>query len=152
MEIIIIFFGLYVGLKLTDHFLASKGYKGPESDHFNGTVFYSYGTPNPLHSGKPAMSKRSIWKWLLTRKRNVWRWHEIKTLAKPRERVAGDELVVTLVNHATLLIQTQGLNILTGAIPGKARQPVLVFWTCAFPSPRDRICRSASDRHRAHFA
>ena len=68
MGIIITIFGLYVAIKLTDHFLASKGYKGKESDHFNGTVFYSYGIENPEKSGKPAMSKRAILKWMMSRK------------------------------------------------------------------------------------
>ena len=36
--------------------------------------------------------------------------------AKPEARVAGNGLRVTMVGHATLLMQTAGLNILTDPV------------------------------------
>lgn len=135
MDVIFTFFGLYIAIKLTDHFLASKGYKGPESDHFNGTVFYSYGIENPLKSRKPAMSKRSMLKWMMARKTHSWKWRNNNNTAKPASRVEGDELVATFINHSTLLIQTQGLNILTDPIWSKRASPFSFLGPARYRDP-----------------
>ena len=135
MNILFSFFALYVALKLTDHFLASKGHKGPESDHFNGKVFYSYGIENPEKSGTPPMKKSSIFKWLITRKNNTWKWRANDDFPKPASRVLGDELVVTFINHSSLLIQTEGLNILTDPIWSKRASPFRFLGPARFRAP-----------------
>lgn len=82
-------------------------YKGPESDHFNGDEFF-------LPWSDEQKSLREVIKWMWTREPDPWpEWVDIPSQAIPAPRVMGDRLVVTYVNHATVLIQTQGLNILT---------------------------------------
>lgn len=45
----------------------------------------------------------------------VWGYREV-TPTVPRRRVRSNEIVATFVNHATVLIQTHGLNILTDPV------------------------------------
>ena len=44
------------------------------------------------------------------------------TPGKPEARVEGDRMVATWIGHATVLIQTQGLNILTDPIWSDTRR------------------------------
>ncbi len=114
MDIIFSFAGLYILVKLTDHFLSAKGYRGVPSDHFNGKIFYSYGRDpeGELTRGK----KWSLFKWIFQRPRSNWRWRKNSHVPQIAERIYGPELVVTFINHASVLIQTEGLNILTDPI------------------------------------
>jgi L-ascorbate metabolism protein UlaG (beta-lactamase superfamily) len=83
---------------------------GPVSDHFDGERF-----SNP---GKP-MDKSffEVLKWYATRQRQPWpTYSELPATDKPPRRVEGDRLRVSFVGHVTLLIQTQGLNILTDPV------------------------------------
>ena len=92
------------------HYVNSKYYTGEVSDHFNGKYFF-----NP---GKP-MDKGflSFLKWQFTGEKGVWPRHvENAFKATPPAQVRGEELLVTYVGHATVLIQTQGLNILTDPV------------------------------------
>jgi len=72
---------------------------------------------------RPEMSRGSFWKWILNRPPNTWVWRENPASPKLKERVDGAELVVTMVGHASLLIQTEGLNILTDPIWSKRASP-----------------------------
>lgn len=83
-------------------------YKGPKSDHFNGRRFYY---KEYLHSFKDML------KWALEMKKVKWpEWIVDPPQPKPEARVQQDELKVTYINHGTLLIQMDGLNILTDPI------------------------------------
>lgn len=58
-----------------------------------------------------------FFKWQITRKRGKWpKWLELKHYDNPPLRVFGSHLRVSYVNHSTVLIQTQGLNILTDPV------------------------------------
>ncbi|MBN1343528.1 MAG: MBL fold metallo-hydrolase [Phycisphaerae bacterium] len=85
-------------------------YEGPVSDHFDGTEFFN----------QERDRKRTFFdflRWRFTRKAGAWpKWVDEKPGDRPPGKVAGDDLRVTLVNHATFLIQTQGLNILTDPV------------------------------------
>ncbi|NUQ20690.1 MAG: hypothetical protein HOQ09_06985 [Gemmatimonadaceae bacterium] len=60
-------------------------------------------------------------------KRGSWtKWEDVVTDTPPA-RVEGDSLRVTFVNHSTVLIQTDGLNILTDPIWSKRASPVPWF-------------------------
>jgi L-ascorbate metabolism protein UlaG (beta-lactamase superfamily) len=95
--------------------LSARGYRGPRSDHFDGERFHN------LH---PVADKSlyDLFRWQLSADPGEWEWREV-TPAVPASRVEGDELVVTMVNHATTLIQTQGLNILTDPIWSRRCSP-----------------------------
>ena len=55
-----------------------------------------------------------VFKMLLTTRRAAWpKWVEIEPGSKPVERVHGKALRLTFINHATVLIQAQDLNIIT---------------------------------------
>lgn len=84
-------------------------YQGPETDHFDGKEFSA-----------PEKIQRKNWlsviKWRFTADRHQWpAWVDIQTSTPPTS-VQGDELQVTFVNHATVLLQTKGMNILTDPI------------------------------------
>jgi L-ascorbate metabolism protein UlaG (beta-lactamase superfamily) len=94
---------------LIDRSVRSKGWKGPVTDHFDGTHFRNIGNGNGVRGNM----REGFWKWILNRPENHWVWRENATSSQPVKRVEGQALSVTMVNHATLLLQTEGLNILT---------------------------------------
>jgi L-ascorbate metabolism protein UlaG (beta-lactamase superfamily) len=55
-----------------------------------------------------------VFKMLLTRRPAKWpKWVEFPRQPKPPQRVEGSALRLTFINHATVLIQSAGLNILS---------------------------------------
>jgi L-ascorbate metabolism protein UlaG (beta-lactamase superfamily) len=86
-------------------------YSGPTSDHFDGEFFY-----NP--DGIPPGRLTDLLKWRFGKGRSKWpsRWPSRFGQAVPDRRVEGDNLVVTMVGHATMLVQTAGLNFLTDPV------------------------------------
>lgn len=97
--------------------LAAPRYRGPRSDHFDGKRFRNL-VPT-RHAGFFELVK-----WLLNRDHGPWRWREVTPAAPPQRRVDGDALRVTWVNHATMLIQTAEVNVLTDPIWSKRCSPV----------------------------
>ena len=89
----------------------NRYYGGPESDHFDGAVFF-----NP--QGKPPGGLADLLRWQFGGGRARWpaSWQSPFPQAKPERRVEADRLIVTMVGHATLLIQIAGLNILTDPV------------------------------------
>ena len=104
--LLVILFGLCV-----DRLIRSRAPKREASEHFDGRRF--------LNLGKVARRERpmTVWKWILSRPKSDWkeRMNRASFVALP-QRVEGAELRVTFVNHATVLIQTQGLNIVTDPV------------------------------------
>ena len=86
-------------------------YTGPESDHFDGTFFF-----NP--DGVAPRSFADLLRWQFGGGRMKWPpdWPSSFPPAKPERRIEGAGLRVTMVGHATLLIQTAALNILTDPV------------------------------------
>ncbi|WP_137818297.1 MBL fold metallo-hydrolase [Pseudomonas sp. 2FG] len=92
-------------------------YRGPASEHFDGARFHNL-------EPTPHKSFASFMKWQLNSPRT--KWIEQPGPAVPpavQERVTGAELHVTYINHATLLIQQHGLNILTDPVWSKRVSP-----------------------------
>ncbi|MFI4955167.1 MAG: MBL fold metallo-hydrolase [Gammaproteobacteria bacterium] len=89
--------------------LANPYYCGPKSDHFDGTYFY-----NPNNS--QVHTFLDLIRWKFTDRQNPWPKQVPYTLDTPPQRVSDGELRVTFVGHSTLLIQTDGINILTDPI------------------------------------
>jgi L-ascorbate metabolism protein UlaG (beta-lactamase superfamily) len=98
---------------------ANPYYQGPKSDHFNGTRFFNPG-------GIPPGTLRDLikWKWG-GEKPALWPKSFPSAFAgnKPVERVEGAGLRVTMIGHASLLIQTAGLNILTDPVFSERTSP-----------------------------
>ncbi|WP_375740246.1 MBL fold metallo-hydrolase [Pseudomonas boanensis] len=98
---------------------AGAPHQGPASDHFDGQRFHNI-------EPKPHKNLRALLRWQLTRAKQAT-WVDLPGPAVPPdvvERVDGDELRVTYINHATLLIQHRGLNILTDPVWSKRVSPV----------------------------
>jgi len=95
---------------------AASGYRGVASDHFDGERFHN---ARPLDL--PNFS--DMLRWQRNRDPGPWRdWTEAEPGPAPPEAV--DDLRVTFVNHATVLIQTDGVNILTDPIWSRRASPV----------------------------
>lgn len=106
-------------------------YDGRKSDHFDGKQFFNPGKPLSKGFG-------SFLKWRLTAEMQEWpEYAELVAYDHPPERVFGDQLRVSFVGHATVLIQTQGLNILKDPIWAERSSPG-VFIPLGLPL---RICR-----------
>lgn len=92
-------------------------YSGPVSDHFDGTRFFIPGHPEPI-------SFRDLLKWRLSSGKAVWPRHAV-TLPqdRPPPRVAGCALRVSYIGHASMLVQTRGLNILLDPIFAERASP-----------------------------
>ncbi|WHZ35928.1 MBL fold metallo-hydrolase [Sagittula sp. MA-2] len=83
----------------------NRYYDGPVSDHFDGVRFY-----NP--EGQVPKGFRDLMRWRFGPKPAEWPDEvALSGSTRPAERV--QDMTVTMVGHATLLIQTAGLNILT---------------------------------------
>ncbi|ACU89313.1 conserved hypothetical protein [Desulfomicrobium baculatum DSM 4028] len=91
-------------------------YRGPVSDHFDGSTFDNPWDPMPNRFG-------DFLKWRLTAERGYWPEHVAVEPTLPPQRVMGEELRVTYVGHATVLLQTRGLNILTDPIWSERASP-----------------------------
>lgn len=94
--------------------LSASPYRGPVTDHFDGERF---------HNLEPTSDKSlaDLMKWNLNAEKNkVWRWRPVSPVI-PAHR--EQDLRVTLVNHATVLIQLAGINILTDPIWSRRTSP-----------------------------
>ncbi|QIK77686.1 hypothetical protein G7077_00900 [Sphingomonas piscis] len=91
-------------------------YQGPPSDHFDGVRFF-----NP---GEPATDRSlmDVLRWRRTSRRAHWPARVPVTPTIPDKRVDG--IRVTMVGHATLLIQQSGLNILTDPVWSDRASPL----------------------------
>jgi L-ascorbate metabolism protein UlaG (beta-lactamase superfamily) len=97
-------------------FVAGYGYDGPVSDHFDGSCFYS------AETGDHTFSDMVRWMWEM--ETVDWpQWVDDPKQPAPIARVGDGELRVTYVNHATMLIQIDGLNILTDPIWSNSAGP-----------------------------
>lgn len=89
-----------------------------KSDHFDGERFFNPGLPN---------AEKTFWdllKWRMKGERAEWpEWVDIKQQRVAQERVKVGELSVTFINHATVLIQLDGVNILTDPHWSKRSSP-----------------------------
>jgi len=107
--------------------IAAPRYDGPVSDHFDGERFHNL--------EDRAREEGSFLKWQWTRKPGFWPdWIDAPPGPAPERIVDGGRVRVTFINHATMLIQTDGVNILTDPIWSDRTSPV------SFAGPR---------RHRA---
>lgn len=97
----------------------NRYYAGPPSDHFDGTVFFNPG-------GRPPGKVGDLLRWRFRETRAKWpaSFPSPFPPAKPETRVDGDTLRVTMVGHATLLVQVAGVNILTDPVWSERCSPL----------------------------
>jgi L-ascorbate metabolism protein UlaG (beta-lactamase superfamily) len=94
----------------------NRYYQGPPSDHFDGVRFFNPG------QALPDIGMRELLRWRFTGEKARWPASVPVVPAQPARRVAG--LRVTMVGHATLLIQVAGHNILTDPVWSRRASPV----------------------------
>jgi L-ascorbate metabolism protein UlaG (beta-lactamase superfamily) len=106
--------GLCFAPSLIPPFLDRVYYEGPRSGHFDGERFFNptTGPPSTAHRG-PA---RFINRFIGSNERSQWPEQVPVLPTVPPRRVGGEDMLVTWIGHATVLVQTQGLNILTDPI------------------------------------
>lgn len=98
-------------------------------------------------------------RWMAKRQPGVWRkWIDAAPGPPPPARVEGTELRVTFVNHSTVLLQTEGRNILTDPVWSRRVSPVQ--WTgperhrnpgIRFDDLPEIDCLLMSHNHYDHF-
>lgn len=114
--------GLCFAPSLIPPFLDRVYYEGPRSDHFDGERFFNPGpAPSSRAHGGPA---RFMNRFIGSDERAQWPEHVPVRPTVPPSRVEGGEMLVTWIGHATVLVQTQGLNILTDPIWSERASPV----------------------------
>jgi L-ascorbate metabolism protein UlaG (beta-lactamase superfamily) len=94
----------------------NRYYDGPTSDHFDGLRFFNPGQP------QTDRSLRDLWRWRAERATVTWPSQVAVTPTVPESRV--ERMRITMVGHATLLIQVAGLNILTDPVWSERTSPV----------------------------
>jgi len=93
----------------------NRYYKGPPSDHFDGSRFFNPGQPSNDRG------LLDILRWRLAGGAARWPKSVPVTPVKPEERITG--LRVTMVGHASMLIQVAGVNILTDPVWSQRASP-----------------------------
>ena len=88
----------------------TRYYSGPVSDHFDGERFFD-------SNGASPRSRGALFRWLADRyvrgARAKWpAWAPSPYADRPPPRVDGDGWRICYVGHASLLLQTAGLNVL----------------------------------------
>ncbi len=108
-------------------FVAAPRYTGAISDHFNGSEFFL--PESPAQAGLSELLQ-----WISHRNPGVWSAHPNAFVGKaPEPRVGGESMDgsinphavrLTFINHATFLLQVNGMNILTDPIWSEYASPV----------------------------
>ncbi len=97
--------------------LSSPEYNGQKSDHYDGDEFYN-----------PGVEISDFWDilaWQFEKDEGYWpKWIESEYGEKPPKRVGYGELRVVFVNHSTVLLQFDSLNVLTDPIWSERCSPV----------------------------
>jgi len=110
-------FGAVVGV-LGLRSASARYYDGPVSDHFDGTRFFD-------SHGSPPKSLATLLRWYSARQKAEWpAWAPSPYIDRPPPRVEGPEWRISYVGHATLLLQTAGLNILIDPVWSERVSPV----------------------------
>jgi L-ascorbate metabolism protein UlaG (beta-lactamase superfamily) len=89
------------------------------SDHFDGRRFFN---PIDRHGRNPT----DFLRWMFTRAKQPWpRWIDDPPQPPPPRSVPGGSLAATFVNHSTILLQTDGVAVLTDPIWSQRASPFL---------------------------
>jgi L-ascorbate metabolism protein UlaG (beta-lactamase superfamily) len=106
---------LAAGVFLLGRAFSAPRHQGAPSDHFDGRRFRNYGRTN--HGGLAFLE------WMVTREPGPWPKH-VENRPFPPPPPSSDEIRVTFINHASLLVQVDGVNILTDPIWSQRTSPV----------------------------
>jgi L-ascorbate metabolism protein UlaG (beta-lactamase superfamily) len=102
-------------------FLDRIYYRGPASQHFDGERFFN---PEDRLRPPPPVPARFLNRWVTRQGRAVWPERVAVVPSVPPPQVPGARMLVTWIGHSTMLVQTQGLNILTDPIWSERASPL----------------------------
>ena len=97
---------------------SSGGYTGPLSDHFDGRQFH-----NQVKTRDKTVMDLLKWRFNRNQAEDAWRSIDQKATVTVPER-NRDGILATFVNHATVLVQVGGKNILTDPVWSERVSPV----------------------------
>jgi L-ascorbate metabolism protein UlaG (beta-lactamase superfamily) len=109
------FLGFLIGISIS-----APRYKGAVSDHFDGKNFFN---PN----GRNAKGFKDAMKWMTSKREKKVKWvmpADFQYGKKPLEKMKNGALKVTFIGHSTVLLQFDGLNILTDPVWYERCSPV----------------------------
>lgn len=102
--------------------LSAPTWKGPVTEHFDGQKFVTPGAPK--HNSVSFESLPTFFKWQRERQPSKWpAFHDDAPGRPPPQQVAMGAMRVTFINHATTLIQVDGVNVLTDPIYAERASP-----------------------------
>ncbi|MEM7291721.1 MAG: MBL fold metallo-hydrolase, partial [Pseudomonadota bacterium] len=94
-------------------------YNGPKSDHFDGKIFFNPTGPQPRK-----LSEVLKWQWQGGKAKWPKQYPSPFDGKKPASGIEGPGLEVTMIGHATMLIQTHGINFITDPVFVERASPV----------------------------
>jgi L-ascorbate metabolism protein UlaG (beta-lactamase superfamily) len=115
---------LCLAVVIVPKFLDRIYYRGPVSAHFDGARFFNPDGDDTLAPPGGTSRGNFLVRYFIGQdSRPEWPEKIRVVPAKPEARVEGERMVATWVGHATWLVQTNGLNILTDPIWSFASGP-----------------------------
>jgi L-ascorbate metabolism protein UlaG (beta-lactamase superfamily) len=107
---------LCLALTVLPHFLDRIYYRGPVSAHFDGAHFFNPDGDDDRLSAGPGRTRLIARRIFGDSSQPAWPDHVAVRPSKPAPRVEGEAMRVTWIGHATVLVQADGLNILTDPV------------------------------------
>lgn len=118
-----------------EYSIAAKPYKGPATDHFDGERFWNIGEREGLvvRGEKQEGDEEFGVRTMFSRDKKTW---QEKVLQEVKVATSSRELVVTHINHATVLIQVAGKNIITDPVYSERVSPLFFVGPRRYSNPR----------------